>query len=65
MDLNDARWRKSSHSGDNGGQCVELAQLPGVIGIRDSKNPAAAYLAVTTADLGALFGRIKAGELEL
>jgi hypothetical protein len=65
MDLSGVRWRKSGHSGDNGGNCVELARLPGVIGIRDSKNPAAGHLAVTTADLGAIFGRIKAGELEL
>lgn len=25
MELNDVRWRKSSRSGDNGGNCVELA----------------------------------------
>ena len=30
-----ARWRKSSYSGDNNGQCVELAYVGGV---RDSKN---------------------------
>ena len=28
MDLNDLPWRKSSRSGDNGGDCVELAVLP-------------------------------------
>jgi hypothetical protein len=39
MDLSEARWRKSSHSGDNGGDCVELAALPGMIAVRDSKNP--------------------------
>jgi len=32
-------WRKSSHSGGASGQCVEVASLPGLIGIRDSKNP--------------------------
>ena len=25
MDLSDAAWRKSSYSGGNGGQCVEVA----------------------------------------
>lgn len=25
MDLNDLPWRKSTRSGDNGGNCVELA----------------------------------------
>ncbi|MDG9676253.1 DUF397 domain-containing protein [Micromonospora sp. DH14] len=46
MDLTGARWRKSSKSGNNGGNCVELADnLPGVIGVRDSKDPAGPALA--------------------
>ncbi|MGC4747877.1 DUF397 domain-containing protein [Micromonospora sp. DT201] len=41
MELNGARWRKSSRSSGNGGACVEVADnLPGVIGVRDSKDPA-------------------------
>ncbi|MEU8299122.1 DUF397 domain-containing protein [Micromonospora sp. NPDC048909] len=40
MELNGARWRKSSRSSGNGGNCVEVADnLPGVIGVRDSKDP--------------------------
>ncbi|MER7891969.1 DUF397 domain-containing protein [Micromonospora sp. NPDC094482] len=40
MELNGARWRKSSRSSGNGGDCVEVADnLPGVIGVRDSKDP--------------------------
>ncbi|KAB2343247.1 DUF397 domain-containing protein [Actinomadura rudentiformis] len=27
MDLSGARWRKSSRSADNGGECVELALI--------------------------------------
>lgn len=27
MDLNGALWRKSSFSGDNGGNCVEVTEL--------------------------------------
>ncbi|MFL9682802.1 DUF397 domain-containing protein [Streptomyces sp. KL110A] len=34
-----ARWRKSSYSGDNGGDCIEVADLSGHIAVRDSKNP--------------------------
>jgi hypothetical protein len=40
MHLSDARWRKSTRSGTNGGECVEVADnLPGVVAVRDSKNP--------------------------
>ncbi|SCL38948.1 protein of unknown function [Micromonospora pallida] len=40
MDLTGARWRKSSKSGGNGGDCVEVADnLPGLVGVRDSKDP--------------------------
>jgi Domain of unknown function (DUF397) len=38
IDLSRANWRTSSHSGGNGGQCVEVARnLPGVVVVRDSK----------------------------
>ncbi|MEU5884676.1 DUF397 domain-containing protein [Spirillospora sp. NPDC047279] len=32
-------WRKSSHSADNGGDCVEVASQPGIVAMRDSKDP--------------------------
>jgi hypothetical protein len=39
MDLTNADWRKSSFSGGNGGNCVEVARnLPGVVAVRDSKD---------------------------
>ncbi|WP_018221516.1 MULTISPECIES: DUF397 domain-containing protein [Salinispora] len=35
-----AKWHKSSRSGSTGGNCVEVASnLPGVVGVRDSKDP--------------------------
>ncbi|RQX14869.1 DUF397 domain-containing protein [Micromonospora ureilytica] len=38
MDLTGALWRTSSRSGN--GECVEVADnLPGVVGVRDSKDP--------------------------
>ncbi|MFI7079919.1 DUF397 domain-containing protein [Micromonospora sp. NPDC049903] len=40
VDLTGARWRKSTRSGGNGGECVEVADnLPGVVAVRDSKDP--------------------------
>ncbi|WP_018653192.1 DUF397 domain-containing protein [Actinomadura flavalba] len=38
MDLNRATWRKSSYSTPDGGDCVELANAPATVAIRDTKN---------------------------
>lgn len=39
IDLSRAAWRKSTYS-NNGGACVEVASnLPGIIAVRDSKDP--------------------------
>ncbi|MFY1692720.1 DUF397 domain-containing protein [Plantactinospora sp. WMMB782] len=46
MDLTGAVWIKSSRSSGNGGDCVEVARnLPGLVGVRDSKDPAGPALA--------------------
>lgn len=37
-DFTNAVWHKSTRSGDNGGQCVEVAFLDMVVGLRDSKD---------------------------
>lgn len=40
MNLAQATWVKSSFSQGGGSECVEVTRdVPGVIGIRDSKNP--------------------------
>jgi hypothetical protein len=44
-----AAWRKSSHSGTDESDCVELANLGTSIGIRDSKAPQAGHLTLTPA----------------
>ncbi|MER7690695.1 DUF397 domain-containing protein [Streptomyces sp. NPDC097610] len=42
-------WRKSSYSGEgDGNECVEFANSPTHIAIRDSKTPARATLAFPT-----------------
>ncbi|MGW3306957.1 DUF397 domain-containing protein [Streptomyces sp. NPDC001073] len=40
------QWRKSSFSGSNGGECVEVATGAPCVAIRDSKNPDGAVLTV-------------------
>ncbi|GGT73732.1 DUF397 domain-containing protein [Actinomadura citrea] len=39
MDLTDIKWRRSSYSASNGGNCVELADAAGAVAVRDSKDP--------------------------
>jgi hypothetical protein len=40
IDLTRAQWHKSTRSGGNGGDCVEVADnLPDVVAVRDSKDP--------------------------
>lgn len=46
MGLIGAKWRKSSRSGSSD-QCVEVAMnLPGVVGVRDSKDPTGPALSI-------------------
>ena len=47
VDLSRAVWRKSARS-NNGGACVEVAiNLPGIVAVRDSKDPHGPRLVVT------------------
>jgi hypothetical protein len=48
-DLTGAVWRKSTRSGGNGGNCVEVAtNLPGTVAVRDSKDAAGPVLAFSS-----------------
>ena len=40
-------WRKSTFSGGNGGDCVEVAGSAGLVLVRDTKDRAGAVLAVS------------------
>ncbi|MFE9655493.1 DUF397 domain-containing protein [Micromonospora sp. NPDC006431] len=44
-DLTGAVWRKSTRSGGNGGECVEVAtNISGIVAVRDSKDQLGAQL---------------------
>ncbi|MBL1099498.1 DUF397 domain-containing protein [Streptomyces sp. 205] len=43
----DLTWVKSSYSGSNGGQCVEVAARPNAIHVRDSKDISGPNLTVS------------------
>ncbi|MFG1686099.1 DUF397 domain-containing protein [Nonomuraea sp. NPDC049269] len=61
--LRAATWIKSSYSGSNGGNCVEVARLSGKRrGVRDSKNPAGPALVFTPSEWDAFIGGVKNGE---
>ncbi|WP_034090030.1 DUF397 domain-containing protein [Streptacidiphilus albus] len=63
-DLSAAPWRKSSYSGDNGGDCIEAALgfIPGAVPVRDSKDPEGPALVFPAAAFAAFVGAVKAGE---
>lgn len=40
VDLSRAVWQKATYSNGSGGNCVEVARnLPGIVAVRDSKDP--------------------------
>ncbi|MFI0484146.1 DUF397 domain-containing protein [Actinomadura sp. 9N215] len=59
MDLTSVVWRKSSYTTANGGDCVELASVPGTVAVRDSKDPDGPKLLVDRRAFAALLSDIK------
>lgn len=58
--LNGVTWRKSSYSSGNGGNCVEVAaDGPGVVAVRDSKDPDGPALVFSPADWSAFIASLK------
>lgn len=65
LDLSNARWRKSTRS-NNGGNCVEVADnLPGVVAVRDSKNPDGPALVYTRDCWDTFLSGLKGGTFDL
>jgi Domain of unknown function (DUF397) len=66
VDLSRAIWQKSSYSGGNGGQCVEVARnLPGIVAVRDSKDPDGPRLVLTPGEWRAFSDGVRRGEFSL
>ncbi|MEV5956798.1 DUF397 domain-containing protein [Streptomyces sp. NPDC051987] len=47
MSSTELDWFKSSYSGSSGDNCIEVADCPGVVRVRDSKNKEGDQLAVS------------------
>lgn len=58
-ELGNAAWRKSSYSGQ-GGDCVEIADGRGTIGVRDSTRPDGPGLVFPAGAWGAFVAGVKA-----
>jgi len=65
VDLTGAVWQKSTRSGPNCDNCVEVAFVPGAIAVRDSKNPTGPALLFTIDEWDAFVGGAKDGEFDL
>ncbi|MGA8113315.1 MAG: DUF397 domain-containing protein [Actinocatenispora sp.] len=57
MDVSRAEWRKSTRSGQNG-NCVEVASVGAVVGVRDSKDPDGPFLAIAAGQWTAFLATI-------
>ncbi|MEW2519048.1 DUF397 domain-containing protein [Actinacidiphila alni] len=60
--MSTVRWRKSSYSSDNGGNCVEVAvNVPGHAPVRDSKDPQGPALTFTATAWADFITDVRAG----
>jgi len=65
-DLTQAVWRKSTFSNGSGGDCVEVARnLPGIVAVRDSKDPHGPALIFTPGEWRTFAAGVKSGEFNL
>ncbi|MDX2544856.1 DUF397 domain-containing protein [Streptomyces sp. WI04-05B] len=63
--LGAAAWRKSSYSNQDGGECVEVApNLPAIVPVRDSKDPARGALVVEAGAWAVFVGAVRDDSLQ-
>ncbi len=59
-------WHKSTYSGGNGGNCVEVAVTPGRVLVRDTKQHGSGpVLNFTSAEWRAFTAGVRGGEFDL
>ncbi|MFZ3557273.1 DUF397 domain-containing protein [Streptomyces sp. BH055] len=63
QDLANAQWRKSSYSGNTGGECLEVATPTGTVAIRDSKDPGLGHLRITPSAFSAFVAGVVGGRV--
>ncbi|EOD68642.1 DUF397 domain-containing protein [Amycolatopsis vancoresmycina] len=56
--MNETVWRKSSYSGQEGNECVEVALLDDGAAVRDSKDPRGGFFIVSEAAYSAFLAEI-------
>jgi len=59
--MEDMNWRKSSYSGNSGGNCTEVAAVPGAVLVRDSRDPHGPVLAFGHAAWKAFAAAVRVG----
>ncbi|MGL5866737.1 MAG: DUF397 domain-containing protein [Dermatophilaceae bacterium] len=64
-ELGNLAWRKSRHSGANGGQCVEVAATKlGNVALRHSRDPEGPALVYSQDEFRALLQGVRDGEFD-
>ncbi len=56
-------WTKSSYSGPNGGDCVEVAESSDLVKLRDTRNREAGFLSVSVSEWSVFLAGVKDGRL--
>jgi len=63
LDSSHTVWRKSTRSGGQG-NCVEVAETPATVGVRDSKDRSGPVLVFARPDWQAFVDDVKAGRFD-